>query len=535
MKRSMGLVLSVAQSRAVDRAAMNLLGIPGLVLMENAGRRAAEVVHALASNGVSGGLPGRRIIVLCGAGQNGGDGFVVARHLAGHGAEVEIHLVLPATKIAGDAALNLAVARNMRTMVLRDGSSDARQSKWRERLRGADVIVDAIFGTGLRADARGVPAAAIAACNATRGATKVALDVPSGMDADTGAVRGIALQADVTVSMGARKLGPSLDAEAPVGEVEVADLGVSLTTPILLAAARAEGPLCHWLTDDAVRAVLPRRKPGHHKGNGGHVCLVAGSAGKTGAAVLAARAVLRGGAGLVTIASTSAGQKALDAKVVEAMTASYSDGKDAGEDAYGRVASLAERMKVVAVGPGIPTGPGAAVLCARLAALLPLPVVLDADALNLLGRDAAGVLRRARAARIVTPHPGELARLVGRSIAAVQRDRLGHARRLAAASGAVVVLKGARTIIAGPDGESFINPAANPSLGTAGSGDVLLGIIAAFCAQGLSAIDAACAGVFFHASAADEATRKLGSRRLVAGDLPEAIARVIDPVYTAAS
>jgi NAD(P)H-hydrate epimerase len=513
----MALVLTAAQMKAVDQAAISQLGVPGLVLMENAGREVAAVI------GRERPVRGAEVRVVCGAGQNGGDGLVIARHLANGGGRVTVLLAAPRAKLVGDAATFAAVVEQMPAITVRDGS--AAGADWPGWLAGAEIVVDAIFGTGLRADVAGTPAEAIVAINASP-ALRVAVDVPSGLDADTGAVRGVAVRADLTVTMGCRKLGLVLDPEAPVGRLEVADLGVSPES--LVGAARAHGPLCHWIESETVRPLLPRRRPGGHKGTAGHLLVVAGSPGKTGAAVLVSRAALRAGAGLVTAASTRAGQAALDAKVVETMTASYADGDDASANSYDQLAGLSQRMKAVAVGPGIPAGPGMRALVHRLARELPLPLVIDADALNLLGLDAAALLRDAPAPRILTPHPGEMARLAGISTAEVQRDRLGQARRLAAAARAVVVLKGARTIVAEPDGTAHINPAANPALGTAGSGDVLTGLVAALCGQGLAAVDAARVGVFIHARAAEEAAATLGSRHLVAGDLPEGIARALE-------
>jgi len=513
----MTLVLSAAQMRAVDKAAIESLGIPGVVLMENAGRGvAAAILRERAAAGLD-------VRIVCGVGQNGGDGFVIARHLANAGAHVTVLLAAPRGKLTGDAGLFAhAVERDPR-IVLRDGSA-ADATMWRSLLAGAQVLVDAIFGTGLRADVTGAPAAAIEAMNATA-ALRVAVDLPSGLDADSGRVRGLAVAADLTVTMGARKLGLVLDPEAPAGRVEVADLGVSMEA--LADAARAVGPVCHWIESAEIAARLPRRTPGGHKGSAGHLLVIAGSPGKTGAAVLVGRAALRAGAGLVTLASTRDGQAALDAKVLETMTTSYATGADADAGSYGLLVEQAARMKAAALGPGIPTGDGMRALVRRLVGELPLPLVVDADALNLLGTDVA-VARAAAAPRILTPHPGEMARLLGTTTAEVQADRLDHARRLAAATGAVVVLKGARTVIATSDGTAHINPAANPSLGTAGSGDVLTGVIAALCGQGLSALDAARCGVFVHGLAADEAARALGSRNLIAGDLPDAVARVLE-------
>ena len=514
----MALCLSAAQMRAVDKAAIETLGVPGAVLMENAGR---GVAGAIARERNPRGLEVR---VVCGVGQNGGDGFVIARHLANAGARVTVLLAASRQKLSGDADLFAKVVEHDPRIVLRDGSA-ADGDLWAAMLEGAAVIVDALFGTGLRSDVTGVPAAAIAAMNATP-ALRVAVDLPSGLDADSGRVRGVAVDAGLTVTMGARKLGLVLDPGAPVGRLEVADLGVSIEA--MADAARAVGPLCHYIDSAEIAALLPRRGPGDHKGTAGHLLVIAGAPGKTGAAALVGRAALRTGAGLVTIASTEAGQAALDAKVLETMTASYAAGADADGQSFAALASLAARMKAAALGPGIPTGTGMRALVRRLVGELPLPLVVDADGLNLLGTEAAALARGAAAPRIFTPHPGEMARLTGASTGEVQADRLGQARRLAAAANAVVVLKGARTVIAAPDGTAHINPAANPSLGTAGSGDVLTGVIAALLGQGLSALDAARAGVHLHGLAADDATRVLATRHLVAGDLPEAIARVFE-------
>jgi hydroxyethylthiazole kinase-like uncharacterized protein yjeF len=514
----MALVLTAAQMKAVDRAAIDQIGVSGLVLMENAGRAVAQVVMRERPR-----IAGVDVRVVCGAGQNGGDGFVIARHLANAGARVTVLLVAARARLVGDAATCAGAVERMPAITVRDGSGAG--GDWPRWLAGAEVLVDAVFGTGLRADVAGVAAEAIAAMNATP-ALRVAVDLPSGLDADTGVARGAAVNAHLTVTMGCRKVGLVLDPEAPVGRIEVADLGVSMSG--LAGAARALGPLCHWIETAELRPLLPRRTAGAHKGTAGHLLVVAGAPGKTGAAALVGRAALRAGAGLVTVASTRAGQTALDTKVLETMTVSYAGGDDADQDSYAVLATLAERMKAAAVGPGIPTGPGMRALVRRLVGELPVPLVVDAAALTLRGDQAAAVARQAPAPRVFTPHPGEMARLAATSVAEVQRDRLGHARRLAAAAGAVVVLKGARTIIAEPDGTSHINPAANPALGTAGSGDVLTGLIAALCCQGLAAVDAARVGVHLHGLAAEDAARTLGARNLVAGDLPEGIARALE-------
>ena len=515
----MTYLLTAEQMRAVDRAATADFGVPTLLLMENAGRGVAEVV----SRALDGRVSGRRVRVVCGAGNNGGDGFVVARHLALAGAEVSVLLAVSREKIAGaggDAATNLRALEALGLVTVIEGAAWGEASAWAGTLAGSDAIVDALFGTGLRSDVAGVPAAAIAAMNAAAG-IKIAVDIPSGIDADTGRVHGIAFRADVTATMGAPKLGVVVDADVPAGRIEVISLGVPIRPPAAL------GPFCHAVDVEETLAGVPRRGPSGHKGTAGHLLVVAGSACKTGAAWLSARAAMRAGVGLCTVASTAAGQAALDAKAIEIMTARYADGDDADAGSAARLSALASAMRALAIGPGIPTGPGMRALVEDIVARSPLPIVVDADALNLLAPHAARVTAAAPAPRVLTPHPGEMARLLGTTTAEVQRARVESARKLAADTRAIVVLKGARTLIARPDGTVFINPTANPALGTAGAGDVLTGVIGALLAQGMEAFEAARLGVLVHGLAGDRASAAIGGLGMVAGDLPDAIAAIM--------
>jgi NAD(P)H-hydrate epimerase len=525
------LVLTAEQMRAADRAASERLGLPSLLLMENAGRGVAELVErriaidagARPSSSEAAARPGwggarAPVAVVCGAGANGGDGFVIARHLARRGIEARVLLCAPRERIKGDAATMLAALAAMGGVAIEDGAAWSDEAAWRAALAGAGVVVDAIFGIGLRDDVVGVPAAALAAMNATP-AFKVAVDIPSGLDADTGRVHGVAFRADVTATMGARKLGLVLDAAAPVGALEVIDLGAPMEAPA--------GPVCRFIAGAPIWRELPRRGATAHKGSAGHLLVIAGSEGKTGAALLAGRAALRAGVGLVTLASTARGQAALDAKVVEIMTARYTDGDDAdARESATLLAALAGRKDAVALGPGIPTGPNMRAVVRDLASRLAVPMVLDADALNLLGTEVVRVLAITPAPRILTPHPGEMARLVGKSIDEVEADRLGVARDLAGRAKAVVVLKGARTLVAAPDGTVYVNPTATGALATAGSGDVLTGVIGALLAQGMEPVAAARAGVFIHGAAGEAVGARLGSG-LAAGDLPDAVAGVV--------
>lgn len=516
-------LLTAAQMREVDRVAIQDFGLPGQVLMENAGRGVAHVILCEAKRR----WPKRTHIVrvICGGGQNGGDGFVVARTLLLNAMDAQVICAVSPTKLIGDAKTFFNVWQALAPNGTLDLSATSDESEWQKALLGADIIVDAIFGTGLRAPPEGAALAAICAINAST-ALKVCVDLPSGIEADTGRECGSAVKADMTVTIACPKQGLWLDARAAVGRIEVVDFGVSPSA--VISRGKIKGPFC-WLLDETyISPRLPGRGPADHKGRAGHLLVIAGSVGKTGAALLAGRAALRAGAGLVTLASTAAGQRALDAKVVAEMTAVFTDGDDAKTESYDVLLSLAASMRATIVGPGIPQGPGMQALLVQLVCSWPLPLVIDAGALTLLGTSLAALARQAPAPRILTPHPGEMGRLLGIPASEVEADRLGNARSFSHAAQSIVILKGARTIVALPTGEAFINPHANPSLGTAGTGDVLTGVIGAFVTQGLSAADAACAAVFVHGLSAELAANDLRTRHLIASDLPEAIGRACE-------
>jgi NAD(P)H-hydrate epimerase len=538
-------VLSTAESRAVDRQLVARSGLPSLLLMENAGRGIAEIVAGRLAlrRGARG---GRRVVIVCGPGNNGGDGFVVARHLwLGSQAEfsVEVHLATPADRLSGDAALMFrALTSALPEVRIVDRSRQDDAAAWQTDLASADVVVDALFGTGLRAAVTGIPAIAIEAINAARrqGALVVAADVPSGIDADTGRALGVAVEADVTATVGTHKLGLVLDAAAKVGDVEVVGLGLPVPesdadgdehAPPSVSSPPCPGrraPRCYLITERDLRDRLPRRAADAFKGTAGHLVVVAGSAGKTGAAVLVAKAAMRTGAGLVTVATTAAGQAALDAKVIEIMTASYAAGEDADDGSRAAIDLLLERPQVraLALGPGIPVGPHMQSLVRALVSGLALPMVVDADGLNLLGPDAAARLAEASAPRVITPHPGEMGRMLGVHSADVQANRLATARDFAERSRAIVVLKGAHTLIAAPDGTVFVSPIAEPALATAGSGDALTGVIGGLIVQGTDPLVAAELGVLLHGQAGSVAAAVHGTNGVMAGDLPDAVAEV---------
>jgi NAD(P)H-hydrate epimerase len=383
-----------------------------------------------------------------------------------------------------------------------------------EALRTASLVVDGLFGTGLDRPLTGLSLALVEAINAA-GVPVVALDLPSGVDADTGQVLGAAIQAALTLTFAAHKPGLLLYPGAGLaGVLRCVSIGVPL--PAVGSGVIEARDVVRW---------LPLRAADSHKGSNGHVLVIAGSPGKTGAALLSASAALRSGAGLVTLASDREARQALDHKVVELMTAELD-----ATDRLGSALALAQGKAACVVGPGLGLDDATQAFARALALALPLPAVLDADALSAWAGSVEG-LRSAAAARVLTPHPGEASRLLGVSTQALQADRVGAARALSCRSGQVVVLKGARTVIAEASGAVRICTSGTPAMGSAGTGDVLAGVIGALCAQ-LAPFDAAACGVELHALAGELAA--VGDRGLIASDLLPALPRALAACRAAA-
>lgn len=513
-------LVTAEQMRAIDRQLIEGLGIPGIALMENAGVAAAQVVwEELERQG------GRRVCILAGRGNNGGDGFVMARHLANR-AQVDVFLLGQKERLQGDARTNLEICERL-GLTVTEVLDAAALGAVKTSLEQADVVVDALLGTGLQSAPREPIASAIRLINDRRKPV-VAVDVPSGLESDTGRVHeDCCVQATRTVTFGAAKIGlmvyPGL---SYAGDVTIADIGVP---PALLNAPEINVGLT---TAADVRAIWPRRAPDAHKGSCGHALLFAGSLGMTGAAMLSARAALRVGAGLVTVAGPESLNPILETALPEILTVPLpeTDRQSIAATALPYATSLLGRATAVAVGPGLSQHPQTGEFVRGLVAAGPHPLVLDADALNLL---AAGERPCFGADRptILTPHPGEMARLLKRSVREIQADRLAAAREAAATFQALVALKGARTVIATPEGQVAINPTGNPGLASGGTGDVLTGIIVGLLAQGMEPWDAAVAGTYLHGLAADLAVDQGCEAALIAGDvvdkLPAAIRRLL--------
>jgi NAD(P)H-hydrate epimerase len=518
----MRAVLTASEMREADRRTIEDVGLPGAVLMENAG--AAVAAAALDR------YPSfRRPLVVCGKGNNGGDGFVVARRLLSRSPVV----VLVGTRddVKGDARLHLEALERSGGRVMETVDAAGWEAA-RASAQETDLVVDALLGTGLQQPPSGQVAQAIAeiiARRRTRGVPVVAVDMPSGISADAGDVGWETVEADLTVTFAAPKYGLVLPpASDRIGELVVADIGIPSAVLGQLA------PRLFLIEEDDVRRVYPRRERAAHKGRFGHVLVIAGSVGKSGAAVLAGGGALVAGAGLVTVATPAPAQPLVAAARPELMTEPLPAGGSGAlsRDALAPALALAMDRDAVLLGPGLGTDGDTREFVREFVRRCPAPLVLDADGLNAFapsgGSDSGAVqgLRREKPT-IVTPHPGEMARLVGITTADVQRRRLETARGLALETGVVVVLKGQRTVVARADGRAAVNPTGNPGMATGGTGDVLSGIVAALLARGTDPWSAAAAATYLHGAAGDAAARRRGEEALVAGDLLEGVATAL--------
>ena len=504
-------LISAEQMQQADRQAIEQLGLPGVVLMENAGRAASEqLCRAFPEL-----FPGP-VLILAGKGNNGGDGYVMARVLLERGWRVRTLILAEATAIAGDAAQMLRVLQRLSADICFIDSSASLQRHFSEAR--PVLLVDALLGTGLTAPVRGLYAEAIETINGS-GLPVVAVDIPSGVDGSSGRVLGTAVNADLTVCFDHGKIGHGAwPGAARVGRLAVVDIGIPSRCHV------SELPECRLLDGAEAAGLLPPRPSGGHKGAFGHLLVVAGSSGKTGAAALAGEAGVRSGCGLVTVACPASIHDILEMKLTEAMTAPLPEaGGGLSESCWAELHSLLVGRQALAIGPGLGQGDELGRLIRRLLVECALPVVADADALNALEGHAETLFEREGGATVLTPHPGEMARLTGLSIAEIESDRFRVAREFAGEFGVVLVLKGVRTLIAAPDGRVSINSSGNVGLASGGSGDVLTGLIGGLLAQGMAAYDAAGLGCFLHGMAADRLAAVQGCAGLKAGDLPAAI------------
>ncbi len=521
-------VVTAEQIRELDRRAISEFGIPGVVLMENAGRAVVEVMQR-----EYGDLRNKRIVVLCGTGNNGGDGFVIARHLRGIGAWPLVYLAGSAEAIKGDAKINYDA-------LVKLGFNISNLESFPPNI-GIDIIVDSLLGTGLK-DAPREPYAQLIQSVNQYGLPVIAVDIPAGVDSNTGAVPGQAIYATHTVTFAYPKLGmyfsPGVDC---LGKLHIAQ--------IVLAGMRVdvETPYIAWTAEEAylfrAEFTFLKRAEEANKGDFGHVAVVAGSRNMAGAPSLVAHGAQRAGAGLVTVLTADSAQPIIAAKLNEQMTLPLPEIDGAvSEAAFDKIAEFAEKATVLCVGPGMGQHPQTVALILRIVAEIRRPLVLDADGLNALALNPDKIEKMLsdrgndpRWPLIITPHPGEAGRLLGTSAAAVQSNRLESLRELARKYHATVVLKGRYSLTGDASGKVIINTSGNPGMATGGSGDTLTGILGGLLAQAFASVkktdsaadispfDITALGVLLHGMAGDIAAQQRGQVGLIASDIIEAL------------
>jgi hydroxyethylthiazole kinase-like uncharacterized protein yjeF len=501
------------QMQSIDRRAIEGLGIPGLTLMENAGARATKAIVEY-----FGDPAGKLVTVFCGKGNNGGDGFVVARLLHEKGAKVEIFLIGEKAAVKGDARTNLERAERL-ALKITEISEPAQFAISPE----CWLVVDAIFGTGFSGTVEYPFNDIINAINASD-APVVAVDAPSGFDGASGRVSDPTIEADMTVTLALPKFGQVVHpGKDYCGQLLVADIGFPP------ASIDPENIILNVLMEDEAAAMLPRRAPDANKGDFGKLFVLAGSVGFTGAAVLTSEAGLRSGVGLTILGCPSSLNDIFEVKMTEVITRPLPEVRNKrcfASRGLGEVREMVKWSDAIAVGPGIGTYHETRDLIFRLISKLDKPAVFDADALNNLAKDMS-YLKAHTAPLVISPHPGEMSRLTGKTIEQINKNRINIALEFAQEFNLVVILKGAPSVIAAPSGQAWLNPTGNEGMATAGSGDVLTGLIGGFLAQGLMDIDAALLGCYVHGKAGDLAYEELGSRGMIAGDIlrrvPEAL------------
>lgn len=512
------ILLSAAESRELDRLSQAKYGIPSFLLMTRAGEAVARAVTRHWPDAIAGG-----VLVVAGKGSNGGDGLVAARKLHQGGEKVHVMLLARAADLAGDAAHAHSEYVAAGGEVIEFADADALKDA------DAEVVIDALLGTGLNAEVRGPMRAAIEAINGLNRPI-VSIDLPSGLSADTGAVMGAAVKSTITVTFGYPKYGHvSYPGAALCGELEVADIGFAS------AAVEEIAPPGRLIERAEATCLIAPRDVNTHKGTYGHSLIVAGGRGKSGAAILVARGALRSGAGLVTAAIPECIAPIVAGGQPELMTEPMPDrdGHFSATETISRLLALLEGKTALIAGPGIGMSEDSRDLIHWLInqAVAPArPLLIDADGLNALALIGPSILKSATGPVVLTPHPGEMARLLGTTNAAVNADRIGAARKLADLTGAHVLLKGARSVISNPSGSIRINSSGNPGMATGGMGDVLAGIVGALMGQGIAADAALTLGVYIHGFAADRLATRIGRFGYLAGDVSAELPAAFDAI-----
>lgn len=507
-------VVTAEQMRDLDRRATEEFGIPSLLLMENAGLAVFEAARDM----LGGSVADKCVLIVAGPGNNGGDGFAVARHLHNARARVTVAYYGDRAKAKGDALTNIEIAEKSRIRI----ETGLQAESLSHLMQGSDLVIDALLGTGIKGEVR-EPFAAVIEALLHCVPPILSVDIPSGVDADTGAELGKAVQADVTVTFGLPKIGlVTYPGRARARDIRVADISMprelikSVDSSIELLTRRC-----------AVGWGVPSVADSN-KGDFGHVAIVAGSVGMTGAAALAATGAMRMGAGLVTVAVPESLNDIMEVKLTEAMTIPVPEGKARafGMASLDKVLEIIDNRDAAVIGPGFGRDEDTVAFTLELLQRIEKPAIVDADALFAIATDVE-VLKKCKSPLVITPHPGEMARLIGTTAEEVQSNRLEVARSFAKEHGVTVVLKGAATVVADPEGAAFINTTGTPGMATGGTGDVLSGMIGAMLAGSVETTPAACAAVYLHGKAGEAAAEALGEHSMLAGDLAEYISDAI--------
>lgn len=507
------------QMKSIDAHAINVLGIPGIVLMENA---ALEVVRAAAD--MLGSLAGRAIVLAAGKGNNGGDALAAARHLENKGAHCTVFLLSCRSDIRGDAAVNLGIIEKM-GIALHELIEDVQLPEFQSIVRRSDLVIDGIFGTGLKGGVNGIAAGVIEKLNGS-GVPVLSIDIPSGVCGETGEILGSCVDAARTVTLCLPKAGlvvhPGCD---HTGKLDVVDIGIPEQS---VAQSGIKG---HIIDQKLVSEMLSPRSQESNKGDFGKLLLLTGSAGMTGSGCLCADAALRTGAGLVYLGVPSSLAHIYGSHISEPIVIPLADegNERLSLQSMPRILEALPNMDAVAAGPGLSVSRDIEEIVGLLLRECKVPLVLDADALNVISLNKAYL--KNLSGTVITPHPGEMARLTSMTIGEVMEDRVGTARDFAARWGVITVLKGSRTVVALPDGSYYVNVTGNPGMATGGSGDVLTGIIASLAGQGIKPADAAIAGVYLHGLAGDAAAARLGHYGMLPRDIVEEMPGIMTRVF----
>ena len=517
-------LVTADEMQKMDKETIESFGIPGRTLMESAGRGAYTMLVQTFPNIFS-----KKVGIIAGRGNNGGDAFVVARYLMEKNIHTNIFILCSKSTISGDAKANLDLVEKL---IEKNSISSITEiidldtfKKNKLRLLHNDIFVDGIFGTGLNSDVRGMFKDIIAELNKSKGQI-FSIDIPSGLSADTGKPCGISINATATATFAHPKPGHILHpGDKHTGELEVVDIGI----PGYIT--EKYNPKLNLLEEKDVKVLFPQRDSESHKGNFGHLLILAGSPGKTGAAALASNAAMRCGTGLVTLCIPQSLNASVEPQVIEAMTCPLPDDNKGilTESAFEKIIEIAKNKDAIAIGPGIGTDKSTKNLIEKLIKTIDIPIIMDADSLNLIAQNPQ-ILKKTTAEIILTPHPGEMARLAVTTTQEIQNNRLDSARNFSDKFSVTLVLKGSNTIICLPDKKAFICPVGNPGMASGGMGDVLTGIIAGFRAQGFSSEHASIAGTYIHGMCGDMLAESMGGFGFLASDMVKIIPGAINQI-----